>query len=179
MALRGGGLERILEGDAVHACHLLADEIIRRCLNHLGDVGIGRAAMGGIVLEAPVLGRVVRWRDHHAIGQIRAAVTVIGQDGMRDDGGWRITILRINTHFQPGCGKHFQRGFQRRAGEGMRIDADEQRTGDARVLPVIDNRLADGQDMLFIEAGAQRGTPMSRCAKGTRCVAMVGSGLRV
>ena len=65
-ARRSSGTRR----DAVEA---RLEQRVGLALDPAGDVGVGRAAVRRVVLEAAVLGRVVRRRDDDAVGERRAA----------------------------------------------------------------------------------------------------------
>ena len=56
------------------------EQFIRPVLNPLGDVGIGGAAIGRVVLESGILGRIVRWSHDNAIRQTRLAPAVVAQN---------------------------------------------------------------------------------------------------
>ena len=49
------------------------EDPVRLVLDPARDVGVGRAAVGRVVLEAAVLGRVVRRRDDDAVGEAAPA----------------------------------------------------------------------------------------------------------
>lgn len=48
----------------------------------------------------------------------------------------------------------------------MGVDPDEQRPGDADTVPVLADRLADGQDVRLIEGVVEGGAAMPRGAEG-------------
>jgi hypothetical protein len=51
-------------------------------LDPVGHVRISRAAVGRIVLESPVLGRVMRGGDDNAVGQTTPALAIVSQNGV-------------------------------------------------------------------------------------------------
>ena len=60
----------------------LAQQLVGPVLDPLRDVGVGRAAVGRVVLEAAVLGRIVRRRDDDAVGEVSLCGRGCGR-------GWR------------------------------------------------------------------------------------------
>ena len=87
---------------------VLPQQIVRAILNPFGNRGIGRAAFGRIVFEAAVGGRIVRRRDHDAVGQARGATAIVSQNRARDDGRRREAARALNEGFSTVGGQHFQ-----------------------------------------------------------------------
>ena len=69
-------------------------------LDPAGDVGIGRPAVRRVVLETAVFRRIVRRRDHDAVGETGRPAAVVRQDGVRDDGGGRRSRRRRRSAFR-------------------------------------------------------------------------------
>ena len=63
--VRGAGP---VERGAVHGSQPVAQDLVRAVLHRLGDVAAGRTAVGRVVLDPAVLGRVVRGGDHDPVG---------------------------------------------------------------------------------------------------------------
>src|SRR5262245_56471177 len=61
-------------------------QVIGPVLDPLGYVDVSRAAIGRVVLEAAVLGRVVRRRDDDAVREILLTAAVVNDNGSRNDG---------------------------------------------------------------------------------------------
>ena len=88
---------RVRAGPAVrHTAHALeagGDELVRAAGDDLGGVRVGRPAVGRVVLEPAVRGRVVRRRDDDAVGQalggaaVERLARVGAQDRVRDAPG--------------------------------------------------------------------------------------------
>ena len=55
--------------DTFHVAVAVAQKFIRAILYPGGDIGIGGAAIGRVVLEAAVCRRIVRRRDHDSVGR--------------------------------------------------------------------------------------------------------------
>ena len=85
---------------------------------------------------------------------------------MRDDGCRRVAAVLVDHDVDAVGGKHFHRARQRRLGQRVGIDADEQRTGQAGLAAVVADRLRRRQDMIFVEGVFQRRAAMARGAEG-------------
>ena len=131
-----------------------------------GHVGIGRAAMRRVVFVAAILGRIVRGRDDDAIGKPAGAALVVAQDRMRDDRRRRIAAALVDHDVDAVGGKYLHRARQRRLGQRMGIDADEQRAGQPGLAAVVADRLRRRQDMVFVERVLQRRPAMPRGSEG-------------
>ena len=90
---RRAGVGRRHLPDAIEAG---LQEPVRLVLDPAGDVRVGRAAVGRVVLEAAVLGRVVRRRHDDAVGQAIVAAAVVDEDRVRDDRGRRVAVVGID-----------------------------------------------------------------------------------
>ena len=124
---------------------------IRAFFDDGGDVGIGRTAMRRIILVAAVLRRIVRRRDDDAIGETRGSSLVVSQDRARDDGGRRIPTVLVDHDLDAIRSKHLNRTRQRRLGQSVRVNSDEQRSCQAGPAAVVTDRLRRRQDVIFIE----------------------------
>ena len=62
------GLDSFGKWNPLHTDIPRAQQFVRAILYPAGHVGIGRAAVGRVVLEASILRRIVRWRNHDAVG---------------------------------------------------------------------------------------------------------------
>ncbi len=71
VAMGGVGLERLGVSNALDPGQLVGQQLVGLGFDPLGDVGIGRAAVGRVVLVAAALRRVVGRRDDDAVGQAR------------------------------------------------------------------------------------------------------------
>ena len=165
VAMHAGRFARAVIGDALHAAEAVFEKAVGGALDVSRDVGIGRTAIGRIVFEAAVLGRIVRRRDHDAVGEAAVAALVVGEDGVRNHRRRRVAVVHVDHHLDAVGREHFQRARQRRLRQRVGVDADEQRAGDAAALPVIAQRLADRQDMRLVEGVVERGAAMPRGAE--------------
>ena len=143
---------------------LLAQQFVGPILDPTGDVGVGRAAVGRVVLEAAVFGRIVRRRDDDAVGQVLGAAAVVDEDRLRDDGRRRDAVVALDDRLDAVGGEHFERRALRRAGEGVRVLAHVERAVDLLLLPVFADRLRDGEDVGFGE-----GAVAAACRDGRWC----------
>lgn len=77
-----GGIEGILVVDGVNAAEVVAEVIVGEFGDEGGDIGVGGAAVGGVVFDAAVVGGVVGWGDDDAVGGDAGVVAVEGEDGV-------------------------------------------------------------------------------------------------
>ena len=159
--MHAGRFARAVVIDALDALEAVFEETVGGALDGGGDVGIGRPAIGRIVFEAAILGRIMRRRDHDAVGEAVCAALVGGEDGVRDHRRRRVAVMLVDHHLDAVGREHFQRARQRRLGQRMGVDADEQRTVDAGGLAMVADRLADREDMVLVEGVVERGAAMA------------------
>src|SRR6185312_9796762 len=93
------------------------------------------------------------------------AALVISEDRVRDYRRRRKTVLRVDHHLDAVGAKYFQRAAKRRLGQRVGVDADEQRPVDAGALPVLAQRLADGENVRLVEGVVERRAAMPRGAE--------------
>ena len=139
---------------------------IRVSFDDGSDVGIGRTAMRRIILVTAVLRRIVRRRDDDAIGETRGSSLVVSQDRARDDGGRRIPTVLVDHDLDAIRSKHLNRTRQRRLGQSVRVNSDEQRSCQAGPAAVVTDRLRRRQDVIFIEGDFQGRAAMARGSEG-------------
>ncbi|MCY1420473.1 hypothetical protein D9M71_360950 [compost metagenome] len=85
---------------------------------------------------------------------------------MGDRRGRRVLIV-LGQHDVHAIGRQYlQRTGAGRGGQGMGIDADEHRAVDAFGLAVQADGLADGQDVMFVEAQVERAAPVAGGTEG-------------
>jgi hypothetical protein len=120
---------------------LLAKEFVGAVLDPARRVGVGRAAVGRVVLEAAVVGRVVGRRDDDAVGQPRLASAVVGEDRARHDGRRRRAVVGLDDDVHAVPRQHLERRVLRRRRERVRVLAHEERAAGALGLPVVADRL--------------------------------------
>ena len=81
---------------ALDVAQLVLQQRVGLALHPAGDVGVGRPAVGRVVLHAAVLGRVVRRGDDDAVGLAGAAAAVVGQDRVRDRRRGREAVVGVD-----------------------------------------------------------------------------------
>ncbi len=163
-ALGGRGLQRLAVIHALDALETGDQQRIGALLNPFGHTGVGRAAVGGVVLEAAIARWVVRWRDDDAIGQPVGAATVVAEDRVGDRRGRCVARLAVgfaaagvDARLDAVGREHFQRRDECRFGQRVGVHAHEQRAVDAFLAAVIADRLGGGEDMPLVEAALERG----------------------
>ena len=148
----------------VHAAASVGDELVGAVRDPARGVGVGRAAVRRVVLEAAVLRRVVRGRDHDAVGlALRAlrGVVVPLQDRVREGRGGHVVVELVGEHAHLVRHEHVERGGLRRRAERVRVGADEERAGDALRRAVLHDGLRDGEDVVLVERGVEGGAAVA------------------
>ena len=107
----------------------------------------------------------MRRGDDDPVGETALAILVIGQDRVRNDGRRRVSAALVDHRVDPVGGKYLERACQGGLGQRVRVDADEQRAGDAASAAVMTDRLADRQDMRLVEGVVEGGAAMTRRAE--------------
>jgi hypothetical protein len=125
-----GRRPRPLEGHARDLVDAAFEESIRFVLDPAGDVGVGRSAVRRVVLEAAVLGWVMRWRDDDPVGQAVRAAAVVGEDGVRERRRWRKAIRRVDADVHAVGDEDLQRGPERGLRQRMGVTTHEERAAD-------------------------------------------------
>ena len=143
--------QRALVVHALHAREIFAQQGVGGSLDLAGDVAIGGAAVRRVVFEAAILGRVVRGRDHDAVGEAARSPLVVGKNRVGDDGRRRVAELFVGHDLDAIGGENLQSAGEGREGQRVRINADEQRAVDPVTLAIPTDRLTDGDDVGFIE----------------------------
>ena len=104
-----GGREGCLVVNPVHFPVAARENFIGGLLDARGYSRVSRAAVGGIVLESAVRGRVVGRSDDDAVGAVDALMgSVPEKDGMGHAGRGRISAIFGNAGFDMIGGKHAQ-----------------------------------------------------------------------
>ena len=165
MAMHVRRLARALIGDALDAGKAVLEIAVRGALDGRRDVGIRRTAIGRVILEAAVFRRVVRRRDHDAIGKAICSALVMAEDRPRDHRRRRVAALGVDHHLDPVRREHLERARQRRFRQRMGVDADEQRAGKIVVAAMLANRLADRENMRLVKGIVERRAAMPRGAE--------------
>ena len=168
--VRGCGLERGGERHALHAGIISAQQFIRAILHPLGHVGVGRAAVGGIVFEPAVGRRIVRRRDDDAVGETGFATAIVNNDGARNHRRRRHAVIFLNDGFHAVGREHFERGALCGRGKPVRVLAHLQRAADVLAPAVIANGLRDGENMRLGERAVRRRAAMSAGAEADQLV---------
>ena len=120
-----------------------------------------------VVLEAAVVGRVVRRRDDDAVGQPASCGRGCGRGSRaRPPASACIRRRAAIIDLDAVGGQHFERARERRLRQRVRVDAEEQRPVDALLAAVLADRLADREHVRFVEAAFERRAAVARGAEG-------------
>ncbi|MND84221.1 hypothetical protein D3C80_761080 [compost metagenome] len=166
VTMGSAGLQCLLVADALDAGELVGQQFVGLGFDPLGDVGIGRTTVGGVVLVATALWRVVRRRDDDAVRQAAGATTVVAENRM-GNGRCRGVLVASGNHHGHAVGRqHFKGAGTGRRGQRVGVDTDKQRAIDALSFAVQADRLADRQNVPFIETQVERAATVPRRAEG-------------
>ncbi|MNG85519.1 hypothetical protein D3C79_442790 [compost metagenome] len=144
---------------ALNAFQLLRQQFVGAFFNHRGQVGVGRAAVGRVILDAAVFRRVMRRGNDDAVG-LCPTVAVVAQNSMRYRRGWRKAVIFLHDHIYAVGGQDFQHGNKGRLRQRVGVFTDVTRAGNPLLATHFGNRLSDSEDMGFIEAVAQGAAAM-------------------
>ena len=151
----GRGGYRPFVGNALHGLVPGGQQVVGPVFDPARGVGVGRAAVRRIVFEAAVFRRIMGRGDDNAVGKLRGALAIAGQDGMGDDRrrGIAETLLEHHLH-AVGC-EHLEGGYETRFREGMGVHAEKEGSGDPLGRPIFANGLGCGEDVSLVEAPCQ------------------------
>ena len=144
-----------LQRQPLHARIAVAQQRVGSILDPPGDVGVGRPAMGRVVLEAAVLRRIVRGRDHDAVGQPVMAPAVMDEDGVGDRRRRREAVVALDDGRHVVCRQNLERGPLRGTRDRVRVLAHVERAGDGVRVAIVADRLGDRHDVRRGERAAQ------------------------
>jgi hypothetical protein len=68
-------------GEPLEVSVAVAQQSVGAILDPVGNIRIGRAAFGRVVLKTAIGGRVVRRRDNNAVGEAVFSAPVLDQNG--------------------------------------------------------------------------------------------------
>ena len=149
--VHGGRLEGLLEGLAPHVRKARLEQAVRLALDGRRHLLAGGSAVRGVVLEASVLGRVVGWRRHDAVGGTAAGHAIVSEDRVGDRRRRGKAAGGVDHHVHRASGEHLEDRPELRFGQRVRVATEEQRPVNALRLPVTAHRLAHGQDVRLVE----------------------------
>ena len=158
---------------ASHLFEAAAQDLVGPRRDGTGGVGVGGPAVGRVVLEAAVAGRVVRGRDDDAVGQAGLTSPVVGQDRVADGRSRGVAIGRIDLDDNIVGGQHLERRDPCRLGQGVGVAPDEQRPGGALGGSVLDDGLRGREDVGLVERRVEAGAAMPGRAEGHLLVDVV------
>ena len=163
-------------GQPLDALQSIRQQLIGPILNDLGCLRVGRASGRGIIFKATIGWWIVRGGDHDTVSQPRGASGIVGQNGVGDHRGWRITKAGLDHQVSSVGGKNFNRGGVRRFRERVGVHPHKEWTSNATSPPQFADRLTDRKDVIFVKLIFARGPPMPRGAKGDPLPRIAGIG---
>ena len=166
VAMRGRCFERLRQRHPLHAGKSVGQHRVGCGLDRRGDVGAGRPPVRRVVFEAATLRRVVRGRDHDAVGQPAGSTAVVDQYGVRHGRRRRVLVIFRQHQLDAIRGQHFDRARKSRCRQCMRVDTEEQRAVDALLPAKIADRLGDRQHVPLVERIVERRAAVARSAEG-------------
>ncbi len=140
-------------------------DLVGTVLNGLGGAGIGGPAVGRVVFEAAIVGRIVRGRDHDAVGQSAGAPAIVAEHRVRERRGRRVSQCLVHHHLDIVGRQHLERAGEGGLGEGVSILGQEQGTIGAVGRPVFTDGLGNRQDVAFVERAVEGGAAVSAGAE--------------
>lgn len=158
---------------ALNAFQLLRQQFVGALFDHRRQVGVGRAAVRRVVLDAAVFRWVMGRRNDDAVG-LHAAAAVVAQNGVRYRRRWREAVVFLHDHIDAVGGQHFQHGNEGRLGQRMGVFAHVARAGGALLMTNFGDRLSDGEDVRFVKAVALRAAAVAGGAKLHRMCGIAG-----
>jgi hypothetical protein len=154
--VRAARPDGIRERQALHPDIAAPQQFVGSVLNPLRHIGVGRATIGRVVLEATILRRVVRWRDDDAVRELFLAAAIMNEDSPRDDRRGRHAVTALDDCLHIVGGQHFERGALGRAGKRVSVLAHVEWAVGALASPIVADGLSNGQDVRFGEGAALR-----------------------
>ena len=125
MAMSGVAAQGPRVGNPLHALQAILQELIGPGFDPTGHANVGGPAIGRVVFESAVVGRVVRGGNDDAIGQAGRTRTVIGQDRVGDRRGGGVFVILGQHDVNAICRQDFERAGASGHGQGVRVDAKE------------------------------------------------------
>ena len=99
--LGGVGCHGFVQRHPAHIQHIVGDDLVRTVLDPLGGDCVGWTAVGRVVLETAVFGRVVRRGNDHPVRLHAFVAGIPGQDGVRDNGRGGVLMVPVDMDLHP------------------------------------------------------------------------------
>ena len=168
VAAGGGGGEGAGVRDFFHCGETRGNDLVGAVFDPFGGGGVGRAAVGWVVLEAAVLGWVVRGGDDDAVGEVDLASAIVGEDGVRERGCGSVGEVGVDHGVDLVGGEDFECGGEGGFGESVGVLGEKEGAGDVLggTAAVVADGLSDGCDVVFVEGGVEGTAAMAGGAEG-------------
>src|SRR3990167_6783641 len=92
MSVCCGGFHCLFKWNPFYSSHLLCKKFIGFSFYPISDVLFCRSSIGRIVLKTPFARRIMGGGNDNSICKVGFAISIIGKDSMRNNGGWRIFL---------------------------------------------------------------------------------------
>ena len=166
-------VNRNLEGHSLHTGIAVSQQVVSAVLDPLGHIGVGRPAIGRVVLEPAILRRVVRGSDDNAVGESVAAGAVVNEYGTRDDRRWREPLVSLDYRLYVICCEDFECCALSWPGKRMRVFAHVKRAIGCLRAPIIANGLGDREDVRLGERAVEGRSPVPAGAEADSLRGMI------
>ena len=181
VVFRGLGIQHPRHAHSLDVLQAAAQQIISTLRNPVRGIRVGRATIGRIIFKPTIPRRIMRRRNHNAVGTLRIGAShptrqarIIGQNRMRHRRRRGIAAPVVDKHLHVISQQHLHGGNLRRLAQRMRIPPNKNRATNTLRITVIHNGLRGCQNMVLVKRIIQRRPPVPRCTKHHLLVGIIG-----
>jgi hypothetical protein len=175
--VRTSRLDSFTERQSLDPHIACSQQFVRPAFDPVGHRRIGGAAVGRVVLEASVLGGVVRWRDDNAVSKMLPATAVVNENGSRDNRGWRYAVTLLDDCLHVVRRQDLECGALCGRGQRVSVFSHIEWTVSALLPPVVADRLSNCQNVRLGKCAVQRRTAVSAGAEADELVGIMEVGM--
>ena len=139
--------------------------LARSWIHEVTSVSAG-PPLGGLYLKPPSAGGLCDGVITIPSPLCSVRPAIVDEDGVRDDRRRRHAVVALDDRLDAFGRQDLERRSLGRAGEGVRVLAQEERTVDPALAAVIADRLGDRQDVRLGERVIERRAPVAAGAEG-------------